>query len=82
MGALVLGVTYNDTAPDARAFVKKYGVTFPVLRDVDEAFSRRLKVAGIPETFVLDRRGTIAASRRAPVDRAWLRAAIRKAERA
>ncbi len=80
--ATVLGVTYNDTSPDAKAFVKKYAVTFPVLRDVDEAFSRHLKVTGIPETFVLDRRGTIVAFQRAPVDRAWLRAAVRKAQRA
>jgi cytochrome c biogenesis protein CcmG/thiol:disulfide interchange protein DsbE len=75
-------VTYNDTAPDARSFLKKYGVTFPVLRDVDEAFAHHLKVTGIPETFVLDRRGTIAASRRAPVDERWLRTAVAKAERA
>ena len=54
-----------------------------MLRDVDESFSRhRSSVTGIPETFVLDRHGTIAAYRRAPVDPVRLRAAVRKAERA
>lgn len=78
-GATVLGVTYNDTAPDSRAFARKYDVTFPIVRDVDEKFSRALGVAGIPETFVVNGEGRVVAFRRAAVDDKWLRAALAKA---
>lgn len=77
--ATVLGVTYNDTQPDALAFTRRYGVSFPVLRAVDESFTSPLGVKGVPETFVLDRQGRIAAVRRGPVDERFLRAAIAKA---
>jgi cytochrome c biogenesis protein CcmG, thiol:disulfide interchange protein DsbE len=78
-GATVVGVTYNDNAPDSRAFARKHGVTFPLVRDVDERFAHGLGVAGIPETFVLDKRGRVAAYKRSAVDAAWIRAAVRKA---
>jgi cytochrome c biogenesis protein CcmG, thiol:disulfide interchange protein DsbE len=72
-GATIVGVTYDDAAGDTAAFVRKYGVTFPVLRDPSGGFSRDLGVRGVPETFVVDKTGRIVAFRRAPVDRAFLR---------
>jgi cytochrome c biogenesis protein CcmG, thiol:disulfide interchange protein DsbE len=78
-GATVVGVTYNDAEGDARDFVRRHRLTFPVLRDVDETFSHSLGVIGVPETFVLDRRGRIVAAHRAPIDRAFLRRAVAEA---
>jgi cytochrome c biogenesis protein CcmG, thiol:disulfide interchange protein DsbE len=78
-GATVVGLTYDDTEPDALAFVRRYGVSFPVLRDVDSGVGRALAVKGVPETFVLDRRGRIVAVRRGPVDRAFIADAVRRA---
>jgi cytochrome c biogenesis protein CcmG, thiol:disulfide interchange protein DsbE len=78
-GAVVVGVTYDDTAPDARAFARRYRITYPVLRDVDEHVADELGVRGVPETFVLDRRGGIAAISRGPVNRPFLVRAVRRA---
>jgi cytochrome c biogenesis protein CcmG, thiol:disulfide interchange protein DsbE len=78
-GATVVGVTYDDTEPDALAFTRRYRVPFPVLRDVDSAVGRALAVKGVPETFVLDRRGRIVAVRRGPVSRDFVDGAVRRA---
>jgi cytochrome c biogenesis protein CcmG, thiol:disulfide interchange protein DsbE len=79
-GGTVLGVTWRDAAPAARGFARRYGLGFPILRDVSGDFAQRLGVRGVPETFVLDRHGRVAAVRRYPIDAAWLRAAVRRAQ--
>jgi len=70
--ATVLGVNYKDLPEDALGFVHRFGLTYPTLRDRDGEFADRYAAAAFPETFVIDRRGRIAATRRGPVDRAWL----------
>jgi cytochrome c biogenesis protein CcmG/thiol:disulfide interchange protein DsbE len=68
----VVGVNLRDVSSDALGFVKRFGLTFPSLRDPDAELARAYGTASYPETFVLDRRGRIAAKRRGPVDREWL----------
>lgn len=70
--ATVLGVTYLDAPPDSERFVKAHGITYPVLRDVDSTFTRAYGTAGVPETYVIDRQGRIAAIRRYQISRSWL----------
>jgi cytochrome c biogenesis protein CcmG, thiol:disulfide interchange protein DsbE len=60
-------------ASDARAFAHKYGLTYPIARDGDGNVLGPWGVAGYPETFVIDRRGRIAATQRGPVDEAFMR---------
>lgn len=71
-GATVLGVTYLDDSSDAEQFVHHWHLTYPVIRDIDSKLVPALGTTGVPETFVIDRRGRIAALRRYPVDSAWL----------
>jgi cytochrome c biogenesis protein CcmG/thiol:disulfide interchange protein DsbE len=71
-GGTVLGVNYKDIPEDAQRFERDYGVTYPSLRDPDGEFAERYGVKGIPETFLIDRNGDIAALERGPVDREWL----------
>ena len=71
-GGLVLGVDVLDVASDAREFARKYGLSYPLLRDGDGDALGRFGVVAYPETFAIDRRGRIAASKRGPVDEAWL----------
>lgn len=66
--ATVVGVDVLDVRGDAQAFTRKYGVTYPQLRDGDGSTLKRFDVVGYPETIVLDRSGRIAASARGPVD--------------
>jgi cytochrome c biogenesis protein CcmG/thiol:disulfide interchange protein DsbE len=72
-GGTVLGVTYNDTDPDARAFMRENGMTFPSLRDVGGKLYRSYGSTGVPETFVIDRAGRITAVHRGQLtDGRWL----------
>jgi cytochrome c biogenesis protein CcmG/thiol:disulfide interchange protein DsbE len=71
-GGTVLGINTKDLVDGAMESVREYGLSFPSLRDGDGAYARALEHTGVPETFVLDREGAIAAIRRFPVDQAWL----------
>jgi cytochrome c biogenesis protein CcmG, thiol:disulfide interchange protein DsbE len=72
-GGTVLGVDVLDVTDDAKAFVREYGLTYPMLRDRTGGTQEDFGVVAYPETFVLDRRGRITALRRGPVDEAFLR---------
>jgi cytochrome c biogenesis protein CcmG/thiol:disulfide interchange protein DsbE len=69
----VLGVDALDAIADARTFVGRFHLTYPILRDRDGHTGKAFGVRGYPETLVLDRRGRIAAIRRGPIDEAFLR---------
>jgi cytochrome c biogenesis protein CcmG, thiol:disulfide interchange protein DsbE len=75
-GATVVGVNLRDVSTEAMAFVRRYGLTYPSLRDRDADLARAYGTTSYPETFVIDRRGRIAAKRRGPVDQAWLDATL------
>jgi cytochrome c biogenesis protein CcmG, thiol:disulfide interchange protein DsbE len=70
--ATVLGVTYLDNSSDSEQFVRREHITYPVIRDVNDTFVRSFGTTGVPETFVIDRRGHIAALRRYQLDSRWL----------
>lgn len=63
-GVQFLGVDVRDNRSSARAFVRQYRVPYPSIFDADNqallAF-RGLPPNAVPTTFVLDRRGRIAA---------------------
>ena len=72
-GGTVLGVDVLDVADDARDFVEEYGLRYPQVRDGEGEILGEYDVLGYPETYVIDRRGRIAAKRQGPVDEEWLR---------
>ena len=74
--ALVLGANYQDVSTSALGFVRRFKLTYPSLRDRDGEFADRYGSRAFPETFVVDRRGRIAAQRRGPVDQKWLDRAL------
>jgi peroxiredoxin len=55
----MLAVAEDTNADDFAAFVKELGLTFPVLLDTDNKLPARFGVTGFPETFVIDREGTV-----------------------
>ena len=71
-GGVVLGVDTQDASPSALDFLKKTKATFPSLRDRDRSYGRDFGVTAYPETFLIDRRGRVAALRRGVVSQAWL----------
>ena len=56
---VVLGVDVNDFQGDARGFMRRYGVTYPVVHDNKNVTTPKYGLTGLPETFFLDRRGRI-----------------------
>ncbi len=76
----VLGVTWDDSTPDSLGFVKEYGIEYPNVRDVGKKLARDYGLKGLPETFVIDAGGRIVALARGPIQRAWLDAALEKAQ--
>jgi len=70
--ATILGVTYLDNSSDSEKFVRQQHISYPVVRDVSGNFVRSFGTTGVPETFVIDRQGRIAALRRFQIDSKWL----------
>lgn len=58
-GFVVLGVDANDFRSDARGFMRRYGLTYPVVYDGPGKTLKHYGVTGFPETFVLDRDGRV-----------------------
>lgn len=54
-----VNMTSDDSVSDAKNFVHKYGITYPVLLDSKGAFSHDYQIIGYPTTFILDPNGTI-----------------------
>jgi cytochrome c biogenesis protein CcmG, thiol:disulfide interchange protein DsbE len=71
-GGTVLGVDSLDVASDARGFMRHFGLDYPMLHDGDGHSQQRFGISGYPETFVIDRRGRIAAVRRGTVDDSFM----------
>jgi cytochrome c biogenesis protein CcmG, thiol:disulfide interchange protein DsbE len=69
----ILGIDGNDATSDAQAFIREYSLSYPMLRDRDGDASSDYGVVGYPETFVIDRRGRIAAVQRGPVDESFMK---------
>ena len=76
-GGTVLGVNYKDIPEDALDLTRRFDVSFPSVRDRDGEYAEDYATLGFPETFLVDRRGRIAATRRGPVDQRWLDSTLR-----
>jgi cytochrome c biogenesis protein CcmG/thiol:disulfide interchange protein DsbE len=62
-GLVVLGVDVNDFRQDARRFMKRYGLTYPVVYDGKGSTVGKWGVRGFPETFFVDRTGKLVGER-------------------
>ena len=60
-GLVIIGVDANDYAGDARTFVRKYGLTYPIVHDAHGSTLGHWGVGGLPATYVIDRRGRVVA---------------------
>jgi cytochrome c biogenesis protein CcmG/thiol:disulfide interchange protein DsbE len=79
--ATVLGVTYLDASPDSEAFVRRYHLTYPNLRDNDNGdFAHAYGTDQLPESFIVDRRGHVVAVARGEIEQRFVDKAIRLAQ--
>jgi len=57
----ILAVSVDKDGPETVAgYVKKYGITFPVLHDRRGKIKETYKTTGVPETFIIDQNGVVA----------------------
>ncbi|HET9470798.1 MAG TPA: TlpA disulfide reductase family protein [Usitatibacter sp.] len=78
--ATVVGIAYKDTTSDSQAFVRRYRLSYPNLRDSAGTFAHAYGTDKLPETFVIDREGRVAAISRGEVDAAFIARAIALAQ--
>jgi len=62
-GLVVLGVDAQDFRQDAKRFVKRFGITYPVVYDGSGSTLGKWGVTGFPETFFVDRSGRLVGER-------------------
>jgi len=62
-GLVVLGIDAQDFRQDARRFVKRFGITYPVAYDGSGSTLGKWGVTGFPETFFVDRTGRLVGKR-------------------
>jgi cytochrome c biogenesis protein CcmG/thiol:disulfide interchange protein DsbE len=60
-GFVLLGVDANDSSGEARKFMRKHGLTYPIVHDAHGSTLGHWGVPGLPTTFVVDREGRVVA---------------------
>lgn len=76
----MVAVDWSDARSGASAFVRRFGWSFPVLRDPEGTVGNEYEIAVLPTTFVLDSAGRIRLTLRGPQTEASLRRALRSVE--
>ncbi len=73
----IVGVDWSDPSTgDARSFIRRYGWTFPILRDSEGLVGNSYRLTGLPTTFVLDHSGHIRMTLHGPQDEMSLERAL------
>jgi cytochrome c biogenesis protein CcmG/thiol:disulfide interchange protein DsbE len=69
-GLVVLGVDVQDFSGDARRFARRYGMTYPLVRDGRGETLEDYGATGVPETYFVNRQGRLVGERiQGPVNR-------------
>ena len=75
-GGAVVGITYQDSSGDARSYMRKYGLRYPVLLDPGDSFVAPYGVNGVPETFIIGRNGRVVAARTYQLSSKWMNSTL------
>lgn len=75
-GFTVLGIDSRDLTDDGRDFVRRYGLSYPQLRDGDGSAAHDFGTTGVPENFLIDPRGKVRLLVRGPVDEEYLQSNV------
>lgn len=58
-GLVVVGVSVDKDASNIKGFLKKVGVTFPVVHDANHQVSGRYQPPRMPSSYIVDRKGIV-----------------------
>lgn len=56
---VIVGIDAQDFKSDAREFMKRYGITYPIVHDGPGSTLGRYGITGFPETFFVNRDGEL-----------------------
>jgi thiol-disulfide isomerase/thioredoxin len=76
----IVGVDWSDRRGSALSFIRRFGWSFPTLRDGEGTVGNDYEMTGLPEIFVLDRSGRIRTELHGPQTQASLTSALRHVE--
>jgi cytochrome c biogenesis protein CcmG, thiol:disulfide interchange protein DsbE len=80
-GVVVVGVDANDFSGDARRFMGRYDVTYPVVHDGQGAWIDDYGLTGFPETFFVRPDGRLSSWTQGQLDESEIESGIRGALR-
>ncbi len=63
---LFLGVDWTDTEPKAKAYLEKFGVSYPNGPDLRTRISQTYRTTGVPETYIIGKDGVLAYVKLSP----------------
>jgi thiol-disulfide isomerase/thioredoxin len=58
-GVIFLGIAVQDREENSRAFIREFGLTYPVGLDVDDRVATLYEITGLPTTVFIDAHGRI-----------------------
>lgn len=58
-GLVIVGVSVDRDAANARSFATKMGLTFPVVHDAQHQLAGRFAPPKMPSSYIIDRRGVV-----------------------
>jgi len=61
-----LGVAWTDTEKNSLAYLDKFDITYPNGPDLGTRISQAYRTTGVPETYIIDRQGTLAYVKLSP----------------
>ena len=74
-----LGVNVRDGNRDARAFLRRYDVTYPNADDPSDTLWGPYELTGVPESFLIDEHGRVLVHEQGPFTASSLDEAIAQA---
>ena len=66
-GVVFLGVDWVDPEPDAKAYVKEFGITYLNAPDLGTAIGPLYRIKGVPETYFVGKDGNLYGNSLGPI---------------
>lgn len=71
-GFVIIGIEAGEPQAEVREFVKDAGITYPIWLDPHNSSLRAFGAAGLPNSYVIDRKGTVRLAWVGEINRAML----------
>lgn len=63
---LFVGIAWTDTETASLAYLNKFDITYPNGPDLGTVISQAYRTTGVPETYIIDKNGKLAAMKLSP----------------